>query len=226
MKILVVAPHADDEVLGMGGTIARFAREGHNVIVAVLTGHGNEGPHPLGPKSLWDKVRAEAREAHTLLGVEETIFSEIPAVFVADQPVWRLNKNTAELIDRVRPEILFVPFLFDLHKDHRELFHSFSVAWRPCTETGRAVREIYTYEVPSETHLNAPYLEQSFSPNMWVDISETLSVKLDALRSYKSQIREAPDLRSLETVEALARLRGSQMGAAAAEAFVLVRRFQ
>lgn len=223
MRVLVVAPHADDETLGVGGTIARYAHEGHDVIVAVMTGHGEEKPHPLWPKTNWDQVRNEAKEAHALLGVKETVFQEVPAAMVANEPTWKLNQVTQDVVKDVKPEVVFVPFLFDLHKDHREITHSFSVAWRPCTEFGRRIRQIYMYETQSETHWNFPYLEQGFIPNTLVDISAYLDRKLDALRCYKSQIRPYPDARSIEAVEYLAKWRGSQVSMVAAEGFVLTR---
>lgn len=224
MRILVVSPHADDETIGMGGSMARYAREGHDVTVAVMTGHGEEGPHPLWPPSTWETIRAEAREAYVILGVKEVIFEEIPAVLVADQPVWKLNRITGNVVKRVRPDILYVPFPFDLHKDHREIFHSFSVAWRPGLKTGHTIKEIYTYETLSETHWNFPYVEADFIPNVWIDISEYLETKVQALQCFRSQMRPAPNARSIEAVRALATWRGSQMGMNAAEAFVMVRK--
>jgi len=222
-RILVIAPHADDETLGVGGTIGRRAREGHQVHVAVVTGHGDDHPHPLWPRSLWDTVRGEARRAAEVLGVKELIFEEVPAAMVGDQPIWKLNQLTAALVDRVKPHVLYVPWAFDLHKDHREVFHSLSVAWRPSSPVGRLIREIYCYEVQSETHWNIPYAEAAFVPNCWVDISEHLDLKLRALACYESQIRPLPDARSLDAVRALAVWRGSQIGLKAAEAFVTVR---
>lgn len=222
VKVLVIAPHADDETLGMGGTLARFAREGHEVTVAVITGHGGD-EHPLWPKSVWETVRAEADRAMKVLGVDKLLFEDVPAALVADEPVWKLNRVTDALIGSVQPDSLYVPFPFDLHKDHREVFHSLSVAWRPSTEIGRGIREVYCYETQSETHWNVPYVEAGFLPNCWVDISETLEVKLEALACYQSQVRPAPDARSIEAVEALAIWRGSQVGVRAAEGFVAVR---
>lgn len=222
MRVLVAAPHADDETLGVGGTIARLVAEGHEVIVCVFTGHGPD-PHPLGPDSMWSEIRAEAARAHKILGVTETIYREIPAAMVADQSVYELNKVTAEVMREVAPEVLYAPFPFDLHKDHRELFHSLSITWRPFTETGRRLRQVFCYEVPSETHLNIPYVEQAFTPNVWTDISGSLATKLAALECFQSQLHPSVDLRSLDTIRALARWRGAQMGVQAAEAFVLVR---
>ena len=107
--------------------------------------------------------------------------------------------------------------------DYRDVFYSLSVAWRPSSAVGRKIRDIYCYEVQSETHWNIPYVEPGFLPSMWMDIGDTLEVKLEALACYKSQIRPAPDSRSVEAVRALAIWRGSQMGLPAAEAFVTVR---
>jgi LmbE family N-acetylglucosaminyl deacetylase len=223
-RVLVVAPHADDETLGVGGTIARLAAEGHAVAVAVMTGHGDQAPHPLWPRELWDTIRDEARQAMKVLGVSQLLFREIPAVGVAEQPHWKLNKITSDLLEDVRPTLLFVPFLNDIHSDHRALFQSFSVAWRPCTEVGRGIREIFAYETASETHWATPYVEGGFLPNTWFDISAHLERKIGALSCYKTQIRPAPDARSLEAIRALAVWRGSQVGVAAAEAFVMVRK--
>jgi LmbE family N-acetylglucosaminyl deacetylase len=222
-RVLVIAPHADDETIGLGGTIARHAGEGDEVTVAVVTGHGNDGPHPLWPASVWDAVRGEAREACRILAVKALLFEEVPAVLVADQPVWKLNRVTGGIVERVKPDVLYVPFPFDLHKDHREVFHSLSVAWRSSSATGRGIREIYCYEVQSETHWNVPYVEPGFLPSRWVDISDTLDAKLKALACYRTQVRPLPDARSLEAVRALAVWRGSQVGMSAAEAFVTVR---
>jgi LmbE family N-acetylglucosaminyl deacetylase len=222
VKVLVIAPHADDETIGLGGTIAKHVAAGDRVTVAIMTGHG-DAPHPLWPETAWDVVRAEARAAMAVLGVTELIFEELPAVLVPDQPVWQLNALTAKLVERTQPDVLYVPFPFDLHKDHRELFHSMSVAWRPSNAIGRQIRAIYCYEVLSETHWNIPYVEAGFLPAAFIDISSFLDTKLRALACYESQLRPSPDSRSVEAVRALATFRGHQMGFTAAEAFVVVR---
>ena len=226
-RVLVIAPHADDETLGVGGTMARLAAAGDDIHVAVVTGHGQD-PHPLWPRAVWDTVRSEAARAMAVLGVQHLHFEDVPAALVADQPVHRLNRTVAGLVERIQPEILFVPFLFDLHKDHREIFHAASVAWRTSSPTGRKIRQVYCYEVQSETHWNAPYLEAGFTPNTWFDITAHLDTKLRALACYESQVRPPPepDARSLAAVRALAVWRGSQQNMGAAEAFVTVRLLQ
>jgi LmbE family N-acetylglucosaminyl deacetylase len=223
LRVLVVSPHADDETLGAGGVMARYAAEGHDVFVAVMTGHGDNAPHPLWPREVWSTVREEARRAYAILRVKDVLFFELPAVQVSEQPLWQVNRAALDAVQKVRPDVLYIPFLYDLHRDHRELFHAFSVAWRPSSEEGRAIKQIYAYETQSETHWSAPYLEPGFAPHVWVDISAYLDQKIEALKCFHSQIRPGPDTRSIEAIRALAAWRGSQMNMAAAEAFVAIR---
>lgn len=224
MKVLVVAPHADDETLGMGGTIARLADEGHEVTIALMTGPGDGAAHPIVPRAAFDRVRDEFKRACDLLGARKTIIKNLPTVLVSDLPQHVVNEVTKSVVEEVDPESLFVPFAYDLHQDHRAFFHSFSIHWRSYLPMGRRIREVWCYETPSETHLGAPSLEPAFSPNLHVDISRQLERKIAALKIYESQKQPAPLPRSPEAIDALARFRGSQIGVAAAEAFVLVRR--
>ena len=222
MRVLCLAPHCDDETLGCGGTLARHVADGDDVMVAVITGPG-EGEHPVFPRSAWEAVRAEARSAMNVLGVRELWFENLPAALLADLPKHQLNKAVQALVERARPEVLYLPHPFDLHKDHREVFDAASVAWRPVHELGRGITEIFAYEVLSETAWNAAGIEPGFTPNAWVDISATLDTKLRALAEYHSQLRQFPDARSVEAARHLAGYRGAQMGMHAAEAFVMVR---
>lgn len=222
MSILVIAPHADDETLGMGGTIARLAAEGQEVVVGVMTGPGEE-PHPIWPASEWETIRAEARDAAGLLGVRELIFGNLPAVCVPDRPVHEVNDAVAKLIARVDPEELYLPFYHDLHQDHSVIAYAALVHARAYRDAGRRMRLIAMYETPTETHLFPPQLKPPFAPSMWVDVSDTLETKLAAWNCYRSQHHEGATPRSAEAVRALAVSRGAEIGVAAAEAFVLLR---
>lgn len=224
-NVLVLAPHADDETLGVGGTIAKHIDEGDDVAVVIATGAG-EAPegHPLWPREEFDEVRAEASRSLKGLGVSKVTFGDLPAVAFPQDPVWEVNQEVHRLIAAHEPEILYVPFPYDLHGDHRALFHAASVAWRPASELGRAIKRVLAYEVQSETHWSASYLEPGFTPNIWVSLSESqLQRKLDALRCYESQMYPFPHARSVQAVEHLARWRGSQQGLHAAEGFVLIK---
>lgn len=218
MRALVIAPHPDDEILGVGGVIARLSRVGHEVDVVVVT----TGKPPLFDEEYVRQVRREASEAHEILGVRETTFlEEFPAAGLDGVPAHRLNQVLTEVLREKRPDILFVPFAGDIHRDHQMTFASALVAARPVHEW--KVRAIYAYETLSETNWYAPPVTPAFLPNSFFDIAEVLEVKLDALRAYRSQVKPFPNERSLEAVEALARVRGATVGVEAAEAFVLIR---
>ena len=224
-NVLVLAPHADDETLGAGGTIAKHVDEGDDVSVVIATGPGAAAEeHPLFTQEEFDTVRSEASQSLKGLGVSTVTFGDLPAVTYPQEPIWQVNKEVHRLIAAHEPEILYVPFPYDLHGDHRALFHAASVAWRPNTEMGRKIKRVLAYEVQSETHWNASYLEPGFTPNIWVSLSESqLERKLDALCGYASQMYPFPHARSVKAIEHLARWRGSQQGLDAAEGFVLIK---
>jgi N-acetylglucosamine malate deacetylase 1 len=219
-RILVIAPHPDDEVLGAGGTIARFADEGAEVYVAIMT----KGYPPDFPEELNQTDRQEALAAHQVLGVKETLFLSLPAAQLDTVPHRDINAQLSELIHKIQPNTLFVPFIGDIHMDHQLVFLSSLVAARP--NHPDAPKAIYAYETLSETNWNAPYLTANFVPNVFVDISPYLETKLEAMRMYASQIKLFPNERSEETLRALATLRGSTVGRFAAEAFCLIRQIQ
>lgn len=217
-KILVIAPHPDDEVLGVGGTMAKYASMGYEVHVAIVT----KGYPPLFSEEIVMRGRDEALKAHELLGVKETYFlDKFPAAKLDTIPHSEINAALADIIQKVKPEILFIPFNGDIHLDHQMVFLSALVAARP--NGGFFPKTIYAYETLSETNWNAPYLTPGFSPNVFVDISDFIEKKIQAMKLYQSQLKSFPHERSIETLKALATLRGSTIGKKAAEAFVLIR---
>lgn len=218
MKLLVIAPHPDDEVLGCGGLIRKLSRGGHRVHVAIVT----KGWEPLFPKEQVEQVREEARAANQRLGVGELEFMDLPVTQLAQLPEHELNAALTDLLDRTQPDWVMLPFRGDVHEDHRQLFDAAMVALRPLPERV-SIRKILCYETLSETHWNAPGIDAAFQPNVFVDISRDLPAKLDAMRCYQSQLKPAPNARSLAAIEALARFRGTSAHCEAAEAFVLVR---
>lgn len=216
-RTLVVAPHPDDEVLGAGGTIARLADEGQEVWVCVVT----TGAPPLFDAAFVQQIRAEAAEAHAILGVHETRYLDQPAAGLSETPHAVLNAAIGALVREVEPQTLLVPFVGDIHMDHQLIALSSLVAARP--HAGAFPVRVLAYETLSETNWNAPYLAPGFTPNTFVDIADTLPRKLDAMRCYRSQLRPAPDERSLEALSALATLRGATVHRHAAEGFVHLR---
>jgi LmbE family N-acetylglucosaminyl deacetylase len=216
-RILVVAPHPDDETLGAGGTIAKFSQQGHEISVLVVSGH----LPPVYHREDYETTVEEAKRAFAVLGVTNSRFLEIPATMVGQQPVSVVNGKISEFVKDINPHIVLCPFP-DRHVDHRTVFESVMVATRPIGVC-RSIEIVAAYETLSETHWNAPHIEANFVPNWVVDITEHMDRKLEAVRCYGSQIPESPGARSIDAVNALARFRGTQAGFGFGEGFQLIR---
>jgi LmbE family N-acetylglucosaminyl deacetylase len=216
-RILVIAPHPDDETLGAGGTIAKFSEQGHQVSVLIVSGH----LPPLYQRDDYEVTVKEAKKAFEKLGVAESRFLEIPATMIGAQPVHVVNGRIAAVVQEMAPQIVLCPFP-DRHVDHRVVFESVQVATRP-VGAGRTIELLAAYEALSETHWNAPHIEPNFVPNWIVDISGQITRKLDAVACYASQIPAFPGPRSVEAVNALAKFRGTQAGFAYGEGFHVIR---
>ena len=216
-NILVIAPHPDDEILGLGGTIKKLSDRGHNVVVLLVAGH----LPPLYSEDVFVEHKKQALEAHKIVGVSESIFLEIPATFVKDETVADLNGKIYEVVRSLKPNIVFIPFP-DRHIDHQVIFESCMVAIRPIYD-GKYIDVAASYEVLSETHWNAPAIEPAFNPNITIDITSQIDTKLEALSCFEGEIMPFPGPRSLEAVEALAKFRGTQAGFAYGESLQLLR---
>lgn len=216
-RVLVVAPHPDDEVLGCGGTMARLTAMGGEVHVLVAT----EGKPPQFSSESVEQVRAEMREAHEVLGVTRTYQLDLPAAALDTVPAGRINAAIGEVVDAVRPDTLLLPFFGDIHTDHQLVFTAAMVAARP--RRAGVPRQILCYETLSETNWYAPPITPAFMPDVFVGIGDTLAKKISAFTRFQSQVKPFPDERSVEAIEALARLRGATVFQPAAEAFVNVR---
>ncbi len=214
MKVLVFAPHNDDEVLGAGGTIAKYAKRGDEVFVCEVTSW-------LQNMEVTNAIKNEALQAHDVLGVKETFFLDLPVVHLKETPTHIKNQRFSEVVKDIRPEIAFIPHTGDMHVDHGETAAAAMVALRPLENP--QLRGIYIYETLSETEWNIPNTTNGYIPNVWSDISSEFQLKIEAMKCFKSQLYAFPHPRSLEAIEALAKLRGSTIGAQYAESFVCVR---
>lgn len=216
-RVLVVAPHADDEVLGCGGAIARHAASGDEVTVLIL----GKASAALYDEAAREAPLCEAREAHAVLGVHRSVFREFPAPMMDTVPVHEIADAVRETVFESGAETVYVPHRGDVHQDHGVVFNAALVAARPVD--GCPVRRILAYETMSETEWSPPFGGDAFVPNVFLDISNTLDAKIDAMKKYSSQIKEKPHPRSEWGLRALAEYRGSTVGVAAAEAFALIR---
>ena len=217
MNILVIAPHADDEILGVGGTISRYISEGNNVYVCITT----RGYEPIFSRVLSEKVLKEASACHNLLGIKETYYLDFPSSMLEKIERNELNEKLLNVVDMVRPDIVFIPHFGDMQKDHEIIAKAAMVILRP--KYKHKVPIIYSYETLSETELNIPHVTNAFIPNVYIDITKFLAIKQEAMKQYQTQIGNFPNPRSLEAIEALAKYRGSTIQVNAAEAFSLIR---
>ena len=219
-RVLVVAAHPDDEVLGCGGTIAKFAQAGAEVQIAFLAdGVGARGK--AAHARMLKQRRDAASKACRILGAQPPSFGEFADNRMDSVDLLDVIQSVEALIDRHAPETVFTHHGGDLNVDHRVLHEAVITACRP--QRGQSVRELLFFEVPSSTEWHAPGSAAAFTPNWFVDISRTMQIKQQALAAYAMEMRPWPHPRSSEGVEALARWRGATIGAEAAEAFMLGR---
>ena len=216
MNVLIIAPHRDDEMLGVGGTLLKHKREGDHVSVCIVAAREGE---VLSPNVA--KLHQGMLEAHKFCHVDEYIGFPFHASELESVSRKVINKAFLDLILKVRPEVVYLPFWGDMQKDHQIVTEAAMVALRE--KYDHPVKAIYAYETLSETGINLPMMDYSFIPNVFVDITDFLEDKKTALSYYQTQIHPFPDLRSLEAVEALAKYRGSTINCRAAEAFSLIR---
>ena len=219
MKVLIVAPHPDDEVLGCGGTIARHVAQGDEVHVAIVT----RGIPELFPPEVIEGTRGEMRAAHKLLGISQTHEMDFPAPRTDTVAIHLVADQVRRVVRDVKAETVYLPHYGDMHHEHGIVYTAGLVACRP---THSPVKRVLTYEVLSETDWGPSRPDQAFVPNVFIDVTPFLQKKLDAMRCFKSQLHAPPAPRSIQALTALANYRGSTVGVEAAEAFTLVREIQ
>ena len=223
-KILVVAAHPDDEVLGCGGAIARFAGEGYSVRILIL-GEGitsRSANREAADGSALMNLRSDADKAAEYLGAESVILENFPDNRFDMVPLLDIVKRIESEIEAFHPDIIYTHHNGDLNIDHAITHRAVLTATRPTGDF--AVREIYAFEIASSTDWAYGEFEEVFNPNVFLDISKTLDKKIQAMEMYESEKRTFPHPRSKESLESLARWRGAASGLKAAEAFRLIRK--
>ena len=216
--VLVVAAHTDDEALGCGGTIARHVAEG-DAVHAVFMADGVTSRPNSEPNDQQRRIAA-AKRAHEILGFQQVVYLDLPDNRMDSVPLLDVVQSLEVVIQKIVPTVIYTHHHGDLNIAHRTTHHAVLSACRPVP--GSTVREICGFEVLSSTEWATPQ-QEPFVPNVYVDITAYLDIKLRALEAYKLEMRPAPHSRSIEHAEYLARHRGNSVGVEAAEAFVAVR---
>ena len=207
MKILVIAPHPDDEVLGMGGTIKKLSKK-NKIILCVVS----EGATAQYKDKKMIKVRRDScKKTAKILGISQTIFLDYPDMRLNLSHL-DINKKLEEIVEKYRPEIVYTAPKNDLNLDHQMVFNSTLVACRPKS----GVKQILCYEIQGNTKV-------PFAPNVFENIEKEFPYKIKGFKMYKSEIEEFPNPRSITAIENLAIQRGVESGTKKAEAFELIR---
>ena len=217
-KILVVAPHPDDETLGCGGTILKHKNSGDQICWLIVTNMHS------GDRWLEKQVKTrqeEIRQVSKMYGFKKTFKLDFPTTKLDSIPTNELVAKITEVIKEVEPTIVYLPHHGDIHTDHKITFH----AVMSCCKDFRApfIKRILMYETLSETEFAPALKEYGFVPNVFVDVSEYFQRKLEIFSEYASEVMASPLPRSLDTLTSLARYRGSRIGVKFAESFMLLK---
>ena len=210
MNILVIAPHPDDEVLGMGGTIKKLSKK-NKIILCVVS----EGATAQYKDKKMIKVRRDScKKTAKILGISQTVFLDYPDMRLNLSHL-DINKKLEEIIEKYKPEIVYTAPKNDLNLDHQVVFNSTLVACRPKS----GVKQILCYEIQGNTKV-------PFVPNVFENIEKEFSYKIKGFKMYKSEIEEFPNPRSIIAIENLAIMRGIESGFKKAEAFELIKKIK
>lgn len=225
-RVLVVAAHPDDEVLGCGGTIARHVANGDRVTVLIL-GEGATSraeSRAAGRRMHADDLDALATDAHRAnerLGTHRLELADFPDNRFDSVDLLDLVKRIEDLFDEERPTLIYTHHPGDVNVDHVRTYQAVLAVARQLPAS--PLRGLYCFEVPSSSEWQTPAAGVPFQPCHFVDVSATLEVKLDAMAAYEGEAREWPHPRSAAALRALATWRGATVGVDAAEAFVVGR---
>lgn len=217
MRVLIIAAHMDDEVLGVGGTIAKHVATGDEVHVCIVCQRAYN--HRFDP-CLIAEEKAATRAAAEILGYKELQFLDLRDELLDERDL-DVIVPLEECVQRIRPEVAYTHHRGDANQDHRAVFRASLLACRAIAD--HKVRKLVSYEVLSSTDQAPPFPEYGFLPNYYVEIGEYLDQKIEAMRQYRRETREFPHPRSLRGIDVLARKRGMEAGLEAAEAFVILR---
>jgi LmbE family N-acetylglucosaminyl deacetylase len=212
-RVLVIAAHPDDELLGCGGTVALHADRGDQV-TSVIVCEGESLRYGSGGVG----QRGHVREAASVLGVTDVRPLGFPDQRLETVPLTDIITPLTEIVREVQPHIVYCQFGGDVNQDHQLLFKALLVATRP---TEPSIETVLAFDTASSTEWAYP---RQFVPDTWVDISATLERKVQAMRCYESELREYPHPRSLEGLRNKARGWGNQVCVDAAEVYMTVRR--
>ncbi len=218
-KVLVVAVHGDDETLGCGGTLLKHKAQGDEIHWLLITGPTENHPFNFS-KDVIAKRNETIKKVGEMYDFDSISYLALPTIFVHQVDFGDIVHKVSSVINEVRPNIIYMMNNNDVHSDHRVSFD----AVYSCTKSFRYpfVEKIYMMETLSETEFAPAISSKTFIPNVYVDITDYIDKKLEIMAQYDTEVMKEPYPRSLSSIKALARLRGSRAGVMYAEAFQLL----
>lgn len=217
-KVSVVAPHPDDETLGCGGTLLKHKANGDEVHWLIVT--SIQEKHGFAPEAV-EARRQEIETVSSMYAFDGVYDLNFPTMQLDDIPFSRLIGSISDVFGQVEPDIVYLPFKGDVHTDHQIAFK----AAYSCTKTFRcpSIKKIVMMETLSETEFTPSTKEDSFIPNMLVDITDFIERKIEIINIYKSEMGTHPFPRSERNIRALAIFRGATAVCEYAESFMILK---
>jgi LmbE family N-acetylglucosaminyl deacetylase len=216
MKILVIAPHPDDETLGCGGILFKHKAEGDKIYWLIVTG--------ISKDTGWanDAVIKRDNEMNSVskkYGFSDVFNLRLPTTKIDTLPLSDLIGKITDVYKNIKPDVIYMPFAYDVHTDHQIIAKALQSTFKWFRYPH--IKKVYMYETLSETEFN--FVENRvFRPNVFINISQYLGNKIETMKIYDGEMGDFPFPRSEKAIRSLAALRGSQSGFESAEALELV----
>tara|TARA_Y100000310_G_scaffold185016_1_gene185114 strand:+ start:3647 stop:4288 length:642 start_codon:yes stop_codon:yes gene_type:complete len=209
LKILLLAAHPDDEVIGMGATIKKLSKKNEFCLLVLTEGVTSQYTE----KKMLQTRRNACLKSSKMLGIKNVLFLDFPDNQLDSVPQLKINKKVEEIIRKFRPSVVYSPPPNDLNKDHQKVFESSLVTTRPFSSS---VKSLLCYELPG-------MVRKPFHPSIYENVEKEFSYKIKAFKMYKSEVMNFPHPRSIEAIQNLAIQRGVESSLKKAEAFQLIR---
>jgi len=216
-RVVVIAAHPDDELLGAGGTLARHVRDGDEVHAIIVA----DGAGSRYPDELVSTLEKQARRAAEVIGFTSLQFLSLPDQRLDTVPLIELTQRLEGVLDEIEPGTVYTHFPEDVNADHRLVSRC---AWTACRPYARPqLQKFAVFETPSSTEWAWPMPGTEFRPNQFVDVTDTLGTKIAAMECYETELRDYPHPRSNRALRERAAYWGSHVGRLAAEPLLVLR---